>query len=32
MDKLYQASDACTPIIFVLSSGADPTAAVDNFA
>lgn len=32
MGNLYDASDVCTPIIFVLSSGADPTAAIDNFA
>ncbi|OMJ74343.1 hypothetical protein SteCoe_26764 [Stentor coeruleus] len=32
MDKLYADSDKQTPVIFVLSQGADPTISLMNFA
>lgn len=32
MDKLYADSDVATPIIFVLSQGADPTSQITGFA
>ena len=32
MNKIYEASDVKTPIIFVLSSGADPTQYIFNLA
>lgn len=32
MGDVYKDSDVKTPIIFVLSSGADPTQLVYNFA
>jgi dynein heavy chain, axonemal len=32
MDKLYADSDKHTPVIFVLSQGADPTISLMNFA
>lgn len=32
MEKIHADSDVSTPIIFVLSQGADPTATVLNFA
>jgi dynein heavy chain len=32
MDTLYQDSDAKTPVIFILSQGADPTTSLYKFA
>ena len=32
MERLHQDSDKATPIIFVLSSGADPTNSIFDFA
>jgi dynein heavy chain len=32
MQEIYQDSDVRTPVIFVLSQGADPTSQVYNFA
>lgn len=32
MQEIYQSSDIKTPIIFVLSSGADPTQLIFNLA
>ena len=32
MDLIYQGSDSKTPVIFILSQGADPTTALYKFA
>lgn len=32
MTEIHESSDVKTPIIFVLSSGADPTSIIYNFA
>lgn len=32
MQEIYSESDVKTPIIFVLSSGADPTSTIYNYA
>jgi len=32
MDNIYNDSDVCTPVIFVLSTGADPTSLIMSFA
>ncbi len=32
MDTIYQDSDGKTPVVFILSTGADPTTSLYKFA